>query len=178
MAKNLILATLLALALLTPSCLPTRQKLHYYVLVPQPGNTDSAIVIEDVKLAGYLDRHELCYLAETGELVRMSKAKWAQPLGAIVKNYLVTATRPKSDFNLAPGAKVTIHLDQFLMTQDGTFQVAGAVETRVNGASGWSRKAFDFQLPSRGEPNVQNLVAQSRTALDRIVEIAFGKQPQ
>ena len=166
---------LLALALLFTftSCFSVRQNQHYYMLVATPRLAHSRINLEDVKLASYLDRHELCYLAKTGELVRLPKAKWVQPLGAILKNYFTTALRPPIGILTDDTPKVTVILDQFLMTADGAFHVTGAVEVRCP-SQPTQRNAFTFVLPSRGTPSVDSLIIQSRTALDKILDEQLG----
>lgn len=165
------LTILLALALLT-SCFSVRQDLHYYMLVAEPKLAPLRVNLEEVKLAGYLDRHELCYLAKTGELVRLPKAKWAQPLGGILKNYLTTATRPPTGILTDDTPKATLFLDQFHMNADGTFQVAGAVEIRVLGFP-TQRQGFAFLLPSLGKPSVATMIEQSQLALEKILAEQF-----
>ncbi|MBO4620599.1 MAG: membrane integrity-associated transporter subunit PqiC [Victivallales bacterium] len=166
--KHLQLLIALVLLAISTSCFTLRQNPHYYVLVAEPRAASAGINLEDVKLASYLDRHELCYLAKTGELVRLPKAKWAQPLGSILKNYLTTATRPPVGILTDDTPKATIFLDQFLMNEDGSFQVAGAVEMRgLNLPT--QREGFTFLLPSRGKPSVATMIDQSQLALEKIL---------
>ena len=171
--KHLQFLIALVLLAISTSCFSVRQNSHYYMLVATPILGNSFINLEDVKLASYLDRHELCYLAKNGELVRIPKAKWVQPLGAILKNYFTTALRPPFGTLTDDTPKVTLILDQFLMTSDGTFHVTGAVEIR-RPSEATQRKAFTFVLPSRGTPSIDSLVIQSRTALDKILDEEFG----
>ena len=161
------LAILLALALLT-SCFSVRQDRHYYVLVAEPSSVSAGANLEEVKLATYLDRLDLCYLAKSGELVRLPKAKWAQSLSGILKNYLITATRPSLGTLTDDTPRATVFIDQFLMNADGTFQVAGAVEIRMRGLP-TERKGFAFLLPSRGKPSVATMIEQSQLALEKIL---------
>ena len=165
-----LLTVLLAVALAAPSCIPKRQNLHYYVLVPKAEpKTALRVNLENVKLASFLDRHELTYLADTGELIRLPKAKWAQPLGTIIKEYLTAASRPNHEFSTdSPDVKSSLTFDQFFMTADGAFHVSGFSESRVG--KDYHREAFAFDLPSQGPPSVSTIVSQTRAALELVVE--------
>ena len=164
--QKLLLVALLALACTAPSCLPQRQEIHYYVVVPQKLPENFCCELENVKLVSYLDRHELTYLADNGELVRLPKAKWAQSLGTVIKEYLVMALRPRQAHSAAV-LKGAVTIDQFLMTADGKFQVAGIAEYRLGKEV--IRNPFAFELPSKGQPSIETVVAQTRAALEQIV---------
>lgn len=182
MTKFFLLFTLTAFVLLTPSCLFTRQNQRYYVLVPETNGTAqttySDCILENVRLPSFLDRHEISYLADTGEVVRLSKAKWAQSLGTLVKENLTSAVRQRIGTPTdTPAVAMTVILDQFWMTADGTFLVAGFIELRSLSTSDSRRKPFAFQLPSLGQPSVELVVTQTRTALNKILdELAHAKE--
>ena len=171
MSKHCLLWTLLLSLLLTPSCMLLRKSQHAYILPPtsaKPSAQPADRTLEAVKLPGYLDRLEMVYLAKTGELVKVSKAKWAQPLGAMLKENLAATLRQRGSGQTSK-ATVTLELEQFLMDEKGAFQVSGVMEFRM-ASQPPLRKPVAFSLPSLGSPNAERLVLQSRTALNRLAD--------
>ncbi|MBR6471012.1 MAG: membrane integrity-associated transporter subunit PqiC [Victivallales bacterium] len=171
MAKHLHLLTSLLALLLTPSCLFLRQNQHSYILAPENGVSSAAQAtrtLEAVKLPGYLDRHEMVYLAKNGELVKVGKSKWAQPLGALLKDSLTMALR-QSDRATASKASVVLELEQFLMDATGAFHVAGILSLHSE-TTPTLRVPIAFSLPSLGAPSAERIVIQSRAALARLAD--------
>ena len=172
MSKQRLLYVLLLALLVTPSCLKLRQEQRAFVLMPEfaaPSVTQPNLTLETVLLPGYLDRYEMVYLAQNGELVKVRKAKWAQPLGALLKDNLSTALRQRNA-NDTPKGIIVLELEHFLMDEAGSFQVTGILEYRPAGQSA-VRHVVSFTLPSLGTPNADRIVLQSKAALSRLVDM-------
>ncbi|MBQ4480286.1 MAG: membrane integrity-associated transporter subunit PqiC [Victivallales bacterium] len=175
MSKHRLLSVLmLAFVFLAPSCLPFRQEQRTYVLVPEMGTptvTQPNLTLEAVLLPGYLDRYEMVYLAKSGELVKVRKAKWAQPLGALLKDNLSVALRQRNTSDTPKGA-IVLELEHFLTDESGAFQVTGFLEYRpVPVGQPAIRHAVSFTLPSLGSPNANRIVLQSKAALSRLADM-------
>ena len=170
---RLLSVLLLATVLLAPSCLPLRKEQRAFVLAPEFATQalpQSNLTVEAVRLPGYLDRYEMVYLAQNGELVKVQNTKWAQPLGALLKDNLSTAVRQRNTED-TPRGTIVLELEHFLMDEAGSFQVAGVLEFRPAAEQPTIRRNVSFRLPSLGRPNADRIVLQSKAALSRLVDM-------